>query len=87
MRREEQEVRQRILDVVIGAITPEPRDVVLICLADACSIFESILGSDQLEQVAGRIAEIRHLNLIGEAVATAVEQLRLQIALAIARAP
>ena len=85
--REEQEVRQRILNVVLGEITPEPRDVVLICLADACSIFESILSLDQLERVAGRIADIRQLNLIGEAVATAVEQLRLQIALAIARAP
>ena len=85
--REEKEVRQRILEVVLGEMTPEARDVVLICLADACSIFESILSPEQLERVAGRIAEIRHLNLIGEAVATAVEQLRLQIALAIARAP
>ncbi|MEM7224914.1 MAG: GPP34 family phosphoprotein [Pseudomonadota bacterium] len=85
--KEEQEVRERILEVVLGEMTPGPRDVVLICLADACSIFESILSPDQLERVAGRIAEIRHLNLIGEAVASAVEQLRLQIALAIARAP
>ena len=34
---------------------PDPRDIVIISLASACGVFESILSPDELTQVRERI--------------------------------
>ena len=68
----QQEVRLRIMGVLFRDDIPEPRDIVLICLADACGMFEKILTRAELEQVRDRIALVRRMDLIGQAVASAV---------------
>ena len=40
----EQEVKLRIMEVLFSDKIPDPRDVVIICLADACGMFEKLLG-------------------------------------------
>jgi hypothetical protein len=80
--REEKEVKRRILDVLLTNEIPEPRDVVLICLADTCALFPTILNKREAERLAPRIAQVRKLDLIGQAVSQAVTQLRLDIAAA-----
>lgn len=85
--REEREVKLRLLDVLLSDKTPEPRDVVLICLADACSIFPLILSERELEYARERIDAVRQMNLIGQAVSQAVEDLRINIAMAMASSP
>ena len=85
--KEEREVKMRILDAVLSEETPEPRDVGLICLVDAGGIFNTILSERELNYSRQRIAEIAKLDLIGQALARAVTQLRTDIAIATATTP
>ena len=43
----EQEVQLRIMRVLFSDDIPDPRDIVLICLADACGMFEKILSKEE----------------------------------------
>ncbi len=70
-----QEAKLRILDVLLGDGVPDPRDVVLICLADACGIFGELLTKDELAQALPRFEQVRKLDLIGQAVTAAVADL------------
>ncbi len=85
--KEEREVKMRILDAVLSDETPDPRDVGLICLVDAGGIFNTILSERELSYSRARIAEIAKLDLIGQALARAVTQLRTDIAIATATTP
>ena len=67
-----EEVRLRIMRVLFSEEIPDPRDVVLICLADACGIFEAILSASERAEVQERIETVRKLDLIGQAVTQAV---------------
>lgn len=68
----EREVKLRVLDVLLGDDIPHPRDVVIICLAHACGLFPSLLDKTQLARAFPRIEQVRKLDLIGQAVTTAV---------------
>lgn len=68
----EQEVRLRIMRVLFGDEIPSPWDVVIICLADACGMFERMLSKAELEQARERIDLVSRLDLIGQAVTGAV---------------
>ena len=67
-----EEVRLRIMRVLFSEEVPDPRDVVLICLADACGIFEAILSASERAEAQERIEVVRKLDLIGQAVTQAV---------------
>ena len=64
----EREVKLRIMGVLFSDEIPSPRDVVIICLADACGIFKGLLSSRELDNVgeridlrcAGSISSVRH---------------------------
>ena len=71
----QREVKLRILDVLLGDALPGPRDVVLICLADACGIFGALLTDDELAAARPRFEQVRKMDLIGQAVAQAVAEL------------
>lgn len=68
----EQEVRLRIMRVLFSDDIPAPRDIVLICLADACGLFERMLTKEERAECEERIDVVRRLDLIGQAVASAV---------------
>lgn len=70
----EQDIRLRIMRILFSHDIPDPRDIVIIALADACRLFENILTKAELEQVAERIEVVRRLDLIGRAVADAVRE-------------
>ena len=71
----EREVKLRILDVLLGDDLPAPRDIVIICLADACGIFHELLDASQLERARPRFEQVRKMDLIGQAVSQAVADL------------
>ena len=66
------EVKLRIMEVLFGDVIPTPREVVIICLADACGIFTELLSGDDLGEVQPRIELVRGMDLIGRAVMAAV---------------
>ena len=70
-----EEVKLRIMRVLFSDEIPDPRDIVLICLVDACDMFEGLLSKVELEETRERINTLRKMDLIGQAVTRAVQQL------------
>ncbi len=75
----QREVKLRIMGVLFSDEIPDPRDIVIICLADACGIFKSIFTSNELETVAPRIEQVRRLDLIGQAMTQAIHDIELTL--------
>ena len=78
--REEREVKLRILGVLLSDEIPDPRDIVIICLADACGILSQLLPKRELAAVRDRIEQVRKLDLIGQAMAQAIHDIELWLA-------
>ena len=77
----EREVKLRIMGVLFSDEIPHPRDVVVICLADACGIFRQLLSKREAERAAARIEQVRKLDLIGQAMAQAIREIEVTLAL------
>ena len=76
----EREVKLRIMGVLFSDEIPDPRDVVIICLADACGLFRELLPKRELEQASVRIEQVRKLDLIGQAMAQTIYDMGVWIA-------
>ena len=76
----EREVKLRIMEVLFSDQIPEPRDVVIIALADACGIFGELLPKRELQQAADRIEQVRKLDLIGQAMAETIRDMEMWLA-------
>lgn len=70
----ELEIRLRIMRILFSDDIPDPRDIVIIALADACGLFEKVLTKAELREVGERLSVVRRLDLIGRAVAEAVRE-------------
>ena len=77
----EREVKLRIMEVLFSDEIPDPRDVVIICLVDACALFRQLLSKRELDQSAKRIEQVTRLDLIGQAMSQAIRDIQLSIAL------
>ena len=69
-----QEVRLRIMQVLFSRDIPDPQDSVLIGLAEVCGVFKMLLSKAELEKVQERIDLVKSLDLIGQAVAQAIQK-------------
>ena len=58
------DVKLRIKGVLFSDEIPDVRDIVIISHADACGILENLLSSQELKSVAGRIEQVRKMELI-----------------------
>ena len=76
----EREVKLRIMEVLFSDMIPDPRDIVLIALADACGIFRELLSRRELDQAAERINQVRKLDLIGQAMAQTIQDMEMWMA-------
>ena len=76
----EREVKLRIMEVLLSDQIPEPRDVVIIALADACGIFGELLPKRELQRVSTRIEQVRKLDLIGQAMAQTIHDMQMWLA-------
>ncbi len=76
----EREVKLRIMEVLFSDEIPDPRDVVIICLADACGIFQHLLSRQELNRASVRIQQVRRLDLIGQAMSQAIHDIELLVA-------
>jgi golgi phosphoprotein 3 len=65
---EQQEVRARLRQLLLSDEVPDPRDIVLICLVDACSLLRFVLSADEIDATGARVAQLRKMDLIGQAV-------------------
>ncbi|HWB50756.1 MAG TPA: GPP34 family phosphoprotein [Stellaceae bacterium] len=71
---EQQEVRTRLRRILLSDEIPDPRDVVLICLVDACALSGFVLSGQELEAATPRIEQLRKMDLIGQAVTRAASE-------------
>lgn len=78
--RERREVRGRLRDLLLGSDIPDARDVVLVCLVDACGLFGAVLNDEEFTKAKPRIAQIRRMDLIGQEVERSIVQIEAAIA-------
>ncbi len=78
------EVKLRLMEVLLSEDIPDPRDVMLICLADACGIFRALLAGRELAEVTPRIEQVTRLDLIGRTMVRAIDDVRVAVAAAAA---
>ena len=77
----EREVKLRIMEVLFSDDIPGPRDIVIICLAEACGLFPLLLSRRELDQATERIEQVTRLDLIGQAMSQAIRDIQLSIAM------
>ena len=75
----EREVKLRIMHVLFSDEIPGPRDIVIICLAHACRIFNQIMPEKEVERARERIDLVRRMDLIGQAVTGAIRDIETSI--------
>ncbi len=80
--KEEREIKLRLMGVLFSDEIPGPRDIMIICLAEACGIFKALLSSQELTRAAPRIEQVRKLDLIGQTTSQAIRDIELCIATA-----
>ena len=81
--RAEQEVKLRIMEVLFSDVIPDPRDIVIISLADACGIFKILLSEREYKRARERVQNLRKMDLIGQAVSNSVREIEAVLALAL----
>ena len=69
-----EDVQLRVMRALFSDDVPDPRDAVVIGLADACGAFERLLDPTEHAAARERIALLGRMDLIGRAVAEAVRQ-------------
>lgn len=74
--RQEQEVRSRIREVIIDGGIPDPRDVAIICLMNACDLSHTIFSAAELEKFSDRIEQVARMDMIGQALAKAIREIQ-----------
>ena len=73
------ELRQHVAEVLGSDEIPDPRDVALISLLDACEILPDIFPRQEIEDFRPRIALLRKMDLIGREVAGAVADIERSV--------
>ena len=68
------EVELRIMGVLFSDEVPHPRDVMLICLVDACGIFDWLLSRREQAEARERINLLRRMDAIGRSVFAAIRE-------------
>ncbi len=68
------EVELRVMTVLFSEEIPDPRDVMLIALVNACGIFGRLLSPGEMTEVRDRIELICKMELIGRTVLAAIRQ-------------
>lgn len=66
----QREARQRVVGVLFSGDIPDPRDIALICIADACGVLKTVFGDKELDDVSPRLDQLRKMDLIGRELIT-----------------
>lgn len=82
---EEREVRLRLMGVLFSDEIPDPRDIVLLSLTDACGILRGMLSRRELNSAAERIEQVRKLDLVGQATTQAIMDIEQFVATSVQR--
>ena len=68
------EVRDRMKDLILSDGIPDPRDVALLSLVDACNILPDVFPGGEVKSAGARIKQLRNMDLLGRDVVGAVAE-------------
>ena len=68
------DVRRRIAGVLMSNEIPDPRDIMIISLADTCELWCGLMDESSQARLAPKICQIANMDLIGQAVARVMTQ-------------
>jgi golgi phosphoprotein 3 len=74
--REQREVRARLRQLLLSEEIPDPRDIVLISLIEAADLLRLVLAPAEIAELGARVEQLSRLDLIGQAMAGAVAEIR-----------
>ena len=63
--RAERDAMKRMTNVLFSDDLPDPRDIAMICLVDACGVLQTVFGERVIERMTPRIEQLRKMDLIG----------------------
>ena len=69
----ERELKQRINAVLLSDVIPDPRDIVIVTLADGCGLVGHLLPPGELARAAPRIELVRKMDMIGRTFLNAMD--------------
>ena len=69
----ERDLIRRIRETLSSDAIPDPRDIVIVTLADGCGLIGHILSAEEMAGAAERIELVRKLELIGRAFLNAMD--------------
>lgn len=67
------DVRRRIARELSDETIPDPRDMLIFSLADACELWQVLIDKADLARLAPRIRQIAGMDLVGQAVVQAIQ--------------
>ena len=73
-------MKQRVTEILFQEEIPDPRDVVLICLAQAVQLFPAILGPRRFRDACKRIEQVAKMDLLGRQMLDELRDLHASIA-------
>ena len=65
--KEQTEVKLRIAQILMTDEIPDPRDIAILNLADACGLLYEVFSSHELSRLEERIEQVTRMDLIGQA--------------------
>ena len=69
----ERALKSQIRMVLLSDVIPDPREIVIVTLADGCGLVEPLLSAGESDRAASRIELVRKMDLIGRAFLAAME--------------
>ena len=82
----EHEIKLRIGNVLLSDDIPDPRDVALIGLVDACDLLGDIFPDRNTDQLRPRVEQLRQMDLIGRELAGAISDIERNVKMALSGA-
>lgn len=73
------EVKTRIFNTIFEDAIPDPRDVIIIGLVNACDAFRFLLKPEDYQSVRERIELLSNMDLVSQAIATAVTESSIRL--------
>ena len=74
-----QGIRRRIREVLHSSDIPDPRDIALIALLDACDLLPDLFPAQEIKQCRAQIEQLRLMDLIGRELASAIADIERTI--------
>jgi golgi phosphoprotein 3 len=80
--REEREAKARLLSVIFDDAVPDPRDTLLLGLANSTGVLNAILSAEEMRKASSRIANVINLEEMNRSVGAVDANLRAALAAA-----